>query len=190
MQTRIQPPSKTRRFRFKEVSRCASIASALVLIGCGPAASPAAGEANPLLGAPAPPLEAEKITGDGPSSLAEAAGKVVLLDFWSTYCTPCKKSFPRYQEVAKQFGGAMTVIAVSIDEADDKDKIAEFVQATGVKFAVVWDKNQIAVKRYNPAAMPSSFVIDKHGVVRYVHTGYGPGDENRIAAEVKALLSQ
>ncbi len=149
------------------------------------------GAAAALIGKPAPDFSAESVTGEGPTSLKDAKGTVVILDFWATFCGPCKKSFPKYQALVEQFGGEVNVLAVSVDEPDTgKDQITEFAKTTGVKFAVVWDKEQKAVKLYSPPTMPTSFVIDKEGVVRYVHSGYKDGEEDKIAEEVKALLGK
>lgn len=175
----------------------ASSALALSAAGCGPqqdAKDPSAdgGAAAALVGKPAPDFTAESVTGEGPTTLKDAKGSVVILDFWATYCGPCKKSFPKYQSLVEQFGGEVNVLAVSVDEPDGvtKDQIAEFAKATGVKFAVVWDKEQKAVKLYSPPTMPTSFVIDKDGVVKHVHAGYKDGEEDQITAEVKALLGK
>lgn len=82
------------------------------------------------------------------------------------------------------------MLAVSVDEADSakKEDLQKFAKDTNVKFAIVGDKDHQAVKKYNPATMPSSFIIDKQGVVRFVHAGYKDGEEAKIAEEVKSLL--
>lgn len=175
----------------------ASSAIALTVLGCGPQqeakdASGESGAASSLVGKPAPDFSAESVTGEGPTTLKDAKGSVVILDFWATFCGPCKKSFPKYQALVEQFGGEVNVLAVSVDEPDSvtKDQIEEFAKATGVKFAVVWDKDQKAVKLYSPPTMPTSFIIDKEGVVKHVHAGYKDGEEEEITAEVKALLGK
>jgi len=175
----------------------ASSAIAAFATGCGPsqdAKDPSAesGAAGALVGKPAPDFSADSVTGEGPTSLKDAKGTVVILDFWATFCGPCKKSFPKYQALVEQFGGEVNVLAVSVDEPDTvtKDQIVEFAKTTGVKFAVVWDKQQKAVKLYSPPTMPTSFVIDKEGVVRHVHSGYKDGEEDKIAEEVKTLLGK
>ncbi len=158
--------------------------------GGATAAASEGGAKGGLVGSPAPDFSAEPVTGSGPKTLGEAKGKIVILDFWGTFCEPCKKSFPKYQGLADQFGGDLAVLAVSVDEADGakKEDLQKFAKDTNVKFAIVWDKDHQAVKKYNPATMPSSFIIDKQGVVRFVHTGYKDGEEAKIAEEVKSLL--
>jgi cytochrome c biogenesis protein CcmG/thiol:disulfide interchange protein DsbE len=137
-------------------------------------------------------IQGAYVTGDGPKSLAEAKGKVVIVDFWATYCQPCKKSFPKYQELVEQFGGELAVIAVSVDEPGDVDeaKLKEFASATKVKFPIVWDKEHKTAEAYKPPKMPTSFIIDKEGNVAHQHAGYESGEEEKIAEEVKKLLGK
>jgi cytochrome c biogenesis protein CcmG, thiol:disulfide interchange protein DsbE len=178
------------------------LAGGLAVVGCsggdagaGPAAPTGGGSESEgeggLIGSAAPEINAEHVMGEGPKTLGEASGKVVIVDFWATYCDPCKKSFPKYQELVDQFGGDLTVIAVSVDDPEDasQSKLEEFVNATGVKFPIVWDKDQSAAKKYNPPKMPTSFVIDREGKIRHIHAGYETGEEAKIADEVQALLN-
>jgi cytochrome c biogenesis protein CcmG, thiol:disulfide interchange protein DsbE len=168
----------------------------LTLAACGGGAAEGGGAETAsaeggMVGKAAPEFTAEAVTGEGPKNVKEAAGKVTIVDFWATYCGPCKKSFPKYQELIEQFGGDLAVIGVSVDEEDtDKGKLEEFVKATGVKFGIVWDKGKSAAKAYSPPKMPTAFVIDKTGVIRHIHAGYGEGEEEKIAEEIKALLGQ
>lgn len=145
-----------------------------------------------LVGAPAPPVPAEVVAGRGPTSLAEAKGKVVIVDFWATFCGPCKQSFPKYQQLVDSFGGDLVVLAVSIDEPDNASKadLQAFAKETGVTFPLLWDKDHRVVARYAPPTMPTSFVLDRSGVVRHVHPGFASGDDAVIAAEVKDLLAR
>ncbi|MBK8258317.1 MAG: TlpA family protein disulfide reductase [Polyangiaceae bacterium] len=172
----------------------ASSAIALAGAGCGPqqdAKSPS-GDIAAMIGKPAPDFTAESVTGEGPTTLKDAKGTVVVLDFWATFCGPCKKSFPKYQSLVEQFGGEVNVLAVSTDDPEDasKEALIEFANSTGAKFAVVWDKNKDAVKHYPTPTMPTSYVIDKEGVIKHVHAGYKDGEEDEIMAEVKALLGK
>lgn len=132
------------------------------------------------------------VTGEGPKSIAEAKGKVTIVDFWGTFCKPCKASFPKYQEMKDQFGDDLAIIAVSADDPTDADegKIKDFVKATGVKFTILWDKEQKNVKVYNPPNMPTSYLLDKDGVIRHIHAKYNSGDEQKIADQVKTLIGK
>ncbi len=172
----------------------------LPLVGCGGGggaaasggATDASGAQDSLIGKPAPAVNAEFVTGEGPKTLEEGKGRVVILDFWGTFCEPCKKSFPKYQELVDQFGGDLAVLAVSVDDPEDtkKEALEEFAKETGAKFTIVWDKDHKAAETYKPPTMPSSFVIDKDGVVRHMHVGFKEGEEAELDKEVKELLGK
>jgi peroxiredoxin len=169
---------------------CAALS--LSAVSCGPGAADASDSNHPLMGKPAPEISVESVGGDGPKSLKAAQGKVVILDFWGTFCEPCKKSFPKYQEIAEQFPGDVAVLAVSVDEPDNvkKEQLTQFAKENHAKFAIVWDKDHSAAEKYGlrSLTMPSSFIIDKNGVVRHLHVGFKDGEETKIAEEVKALM--
>ncbi len=157
--------------------------------GSGPAA---AGPTVAEVGKQAPEIAAAYVTGAGPKTLAEAKGKVVIVDFWGTYCGPCKASFPKYQELLEQFGSDLAIIAISEDDPDDakESNLKDFAKKTGVKFTILWDKTKAMGKTYNPPNMPTSFIIDKEGKIVSIHAKYENGDEKKIAEEVKALIKK
>ena len=173
---------------------CAALS--LLAASCGGAegsgASSASSAKHKLVGQSAPELGAESVTGSGPTSIKAGKGKVLIVDFWGTFCGPCKKSFPKYQELVDQFGGDLAVVGVSVDEPDNakKDDLVKFAKENGAKFAIVWDKDHSAAQKYDLASltMPSSFVVDKTGTIRYVHKGFGDGEEDTLAREVKELI--
>jgi cytochrome c biogenesis protein CcmG, thiol:disulfide interchange protein DsbE len=114
-------------------------------------------------------------------------GKVTLVDFWATWCEPCKKSFPKYQELyVKYKASGLEIVAVSVD--DEQDGIADFTKNFGAKFPVGWDDGKKIAEKWRPEGMPTAFVIDKEGVVRHVHKGYHDGEEKEIEKEIKDLL--
>jgi len=148
--------------------------------------SSSAGASHPLVGAPAPAFELPALAGGGPQSLAAHAGKVVIVDFWATWCQPCKQSFPAYQDLVTRLGDELVVVGISQD--DDAKGIPAFLSETGAKFPVVWDDGKSVAKAYDPPSMPTAFVIDKSGIVRFVHVGYRAGDETTLEDEVRSLL--
>ncbi|WP_437737013.1 TlpA family protein disulfide reductase [Sorangium sp. So ce1335] len=172
---------------------CASLALAPAA-GCGGAAPPAPAPVvgGGLIGAAAPEIAAEIVSGEGPSTLAEARGKVAIVDFWATYCHPCRKSFPAYQKIVDRFGADVAVLAVALDAPEDvsKEQLVAFANEAEVRFRILWDKDQSAVKRYNPPRMPTAYVVDRRGVVRHVHAGYEDGEEETISREIEALLAE
>ncbi len=124
-----------------------------------------------------------------PLKLSSLRGKVVLLDFWASWCEPCKKELPLLSKMAprlKQKG--IEIVAVNID--DDKAKAAAFVKEKGINLTVVPDAGKQIVGKWEPPKMPSSFVVDKAGTVRAVHGGFEPGDEAKLEAELTALVNK
>jgi thiol-disulfide isomerase/thioredoxin len=110
----------------------------------------------------------------------------VIVDFWATWCAPCRTSFPAYQALVDEFGGKLTVIGVSVD--DDSSGIETFRSETGVKFPLVWDEGQAVVGSYKPATMPTSFIIDKAGIVTAIHEGFHEGDQAALREKIRSLL--
>jgi peroxiredoxin len=154
--------------------------------GAGGAGGSSPGASHPLVGAPAPAFELRDVAGSGTQSPAAHAGKVVIVDFWATWCVPCKQSFPAYQKLVDQLNGELVVVGVSQDE-DDKG-IAAFRSETGARFPLVWDDGKAVAKSYDPPSMPTAYVLDKNGIVRFVHVGYRTGDEATLEEEVRSLL--
>ena len=153
--------------------------------GAGGSAGPGSAS-HPLLGAPAPAFELGEVSGGGRQSLAAHAGKVLIVDFWATWCEPCRQSFPAYQKLVNELGQDLVVVGISQD--DDAKGIPAFVAETGVKFPIVWDDGKSVAKAYDPPTMPTAFVLDKSGIVRFVHKGYRAGDEATLEDEARSLL--
>jgi cytochrome c biogenesis protein CcmG/thiol:disulfide interchange protein DsbE len=153
---------------------------------------PGEGPSAGLVGDQAPNFTVQTIAGSGAAlSLRELRGTVVLVDFWATYCAPCKRSLPKLDALrAKYAGRGLHVVGISEDEPDDRDKIAEFASAHGARFAIAWDEDKSIARHYKPETMPSTFVIDRKGIVRFVHVGYRDGDEGAIEKEVTDLLAE
>lgn len=114
-------------------------------------------------------------------------GKVTIVDFWATWCEPCKKSFPKYQELyVKYKASGLEIVAISVD--DEKNGIPDFAKTHGAKFPVGWDDGKKIADKWKPENMPSAYIVDKTGVVRHVHKGYHDGEEAEIEKEIKALF--
>ena len=125
---------------------------------------PAAWKAGDTL----PALDSFKIEGKLPDKLK---GQVILLDFWASWCGPCKKSFPAMQELHKHFAGqGVVVIAVNVDEK--RADMERFLRGMDVSFTTVRDADRKLVAAADVATMPTSFVIDHAGKIRYVHRGF------------------
>jgi peroxiredoxin len=166
----------------------ASVASACAMSeGKGAEAAP---DKSNLIGNPAPDFTVQTVkNGSGTVRLKDLRGKVVLIDFWGTYCEPCKKSFPKLQALqAKYSSSGLTIIGISEDVAESKGKIGAFADTYGAKFALGWDEDNSISHSYSPDSMPSSFIVDQKGILRYAHVGYHDGDAAQVEREIQELL--
>jgi cytochrome c biogenesis protein CcmG, thiol:disulfide interchange protein DsbE len=122
--------------------------------------------------------------------LSSLRGKVVVLDFWASWCVPCKKELPALDSLARRYAATkkdVVVVTVNIDK--DRAKAQRFLaSAKVVSLRCALDPDGGVASRYDLPAMPTSFVIDKNGIVRHVHAGFTPGDEAKLAREIDALL--
>lgn len=171
-----------------QVSRRLVLALALALAAAGVVPSlSAAAPAGLKVGDPFPDLSAAKLEGQLPADLK---GKVVLVDFWASWCGPCKKSFPVMEELQKKYGPrGFAIVAVSVDEK--KEAMADFLKKNPVGFAVVRDAGQKLVAAANATAMPTSFLLDGTGKIRYVHEGFrGTETRKEYEHEIESLLGR
>jgi peroxiredoxin len=154
------------------------------------AATPSA--PKPRAAKPPPPDASCELATSGPGEklgLKQYLGKVVVLDFWATFCEPCKKSFPKLQDLYQRYRQEGLVV-VGASEDDEREAIGEFVQTYGAKFDTCWDKDHATAEAFKVSTMPSSYVVDRRGRVRFVHAGYHDGEEVDVEAQVKQLLSE
>jgi thiol-disulfide isomerase/thioredoxin len=117
------------------------------------------------------------------------AGKVVLLDFWASWCGPCKKSFPELDKIQQAYKDkGLVILAVNVDEkADDMES---FLKDHPVTFAVVRDAKQKLVAAAGVESMPTSLLVDAKGVIRFQHTGFhGEETVKQLKGEIEKLLA-
>jgi peroxiredoxin len=166
--------------------------ASIALAGCDGAGAASPGANHPLLNNPAPDFTVDSVPADkGPIKLSAEKGKVVVLDFWGTFCDPCKESFPKLQSLnTKYHTQGLDIIGVSVDDADEADKIAPFVKTYGAEFAIGTDPDGKVAKQYTLGTMPFSFVIDRKGVVRYVHSGWHEGEPDELDKQIKGLIDE
>jgi peroxiredoxin len=123
--------------------------------------------------------------------LSDHLGKdVVLLDFWSTYCEPCKAEFPHLGSMygARKRDGLL-VVGIAMDGPETIADVPAFVKRMGIDFPIVVDEDSRIASLYNPKkSMPLSVLIDKSGRVRVIREGYNPGDEKLVADDVAKAL--
>jgi peroxiredoxin len=123
-----------------------------------------------------------------PVTAASLAGKVVVIDFWATWCAPCREELPVLQRLYKKYGSqGLVIVGVSVDK--EPGNIAEFLKKLAVSFPVVHDAGHQVSARYSPPRMPSSYIVDKKGIVRFVHGGYRADDATEFEKQIQQLLA-
>jgi len=117
-------------------------------------------------------------------------GRVVLLDFWASWCGPCKASFPAMERLHRLYRDrGLTIVAVSVDEK--RENMERFVKSMNVSFATARDANQKLVAAADVQSMPTSFLIDRAGSVRFVHAGFhGVQSVRKYEEEIERLLKE
>ena len=127
---------------------------------------------------------------DGPNlRLQEQRGQVVMINFWATWCGPCRVEMPHLARLYDKYrGSGFTVLAVNIDE--DPYKAASLAKQLGMRFPVLLDKEKKVSRLYDLSTMPSTILVDREGRVRYVHRGYRDGYEETYDRQIRELLRE
>lgn len=121
--------------------------------------------------------------------LQEQRGQVVLVNFWATWCPPCRKEMPHLNRLYEKYrGSGLVLLGVNVD--DDANKAIDLATKLGVKFPVLLDTDKKASRLYELSAMPVTFLIDRDGRVRYVHRGYVDGYEDTYDKQIREMLKQ
>jgi peroxiredoxin len=147
-----------------------------------------AGIASAISSGPAPDFTLKSL--DGPNlRLQEQRGRVVMVNFWATWCGPCRQEMPQLNKLYEKYrGSGFVLLGVNVD--DDTRNAASVAGKLGVKFPVLWDTDKAVSKRYDLATMPSTVLIDRDGKVRYVHRGYRDGFEDMYEKQIRELLKE
>jgi thiol-disulfide isomerase/thioredoxin len=142
-----------------------------------------------LVGAQAPAWRGiEAVHGIFPPSLDALRGRVVVLDFWATWCAPCRVVAPKLGALQARYGAqGLSVLGVSTEDAPD---VSSFAQRLPMSYPVAVDKNAETTRSYGVVSLPTLVVIDKRGVIRDVSIGYDPGEDARLDGIVKSLLAE
>ena len=120
-------------------------------------------------------------------NLSDYHGKVVVLDFWASWCVPCRRSFPWMNEMQQKYGDdGLVIIAVNLDnQSSDAQK---FLQQYPAEFAISYDRDRQLVREYAVEAMPSSFLINRDGSLIERHLGFKSGKTDDYEAAIVAAL--
>ena len=121
--------------------------------------------------------------------LQEQQGSVVLINFWASWCAPCREEFPHFEALQQQYADlGFTILAVNVDQ--EPGKADDLLNEIPVSFPVLYDHNNKVSKLYDVKAMPTTIIVDRDGNKRLTHYGYRTGDEAKYKTIVKALLRE
>ncbi|MEW6042579.1 MAG: TlpA disulfide reductase family protein [Elusimicrobiota bacterium] len=113
----------------------------------------------------------------------------IIVDFWATWCNPCKAELKALAKLYKKYKAqGLEVVAISEDNVEESAKVKQFVKMKKMPFIVIIDRNKELMEKFHAATVPSLFLIAKHGRIYSIHIGYLPGDEKKLEQELLALI--
>ncbi len=138
-------------------------------------------------GFPAPELVLPRIENGQEIRLSEFLGKVVYVDFWASWCTPCRRSLPLYEDLSKRFpADRFQILAVNLDE--DRIDAENFLEAHPVSYPILLDASGDSARDWAVSAMPSSYLVDSSGKLAYIYIGFESSHIGKIEHDIKTLL--
>jgi peroxiredoxin len=141
-----------------------------------------------LAGQQAPDFVLKSATGTN-LRLSEYRGNVVMINFWATWCGPCRQEMPLLNDLYSRYERVgFSLLGVNID--DDSGRAMQMAEELGVSFPVLFDERKEVSRLYQVEAMPVTVLVDREGQVRHVHLGYKPGYEEKYLTEIRALLRE
>jgi peroxiredoxin len=151
-------------------------------------ASAGASASLPPVGKAAPDFAAKSDSGRN-VRLSELRGQVVLINFWASWCSPCRQELPLLNKIYTQYRSAgFTLLAVNVD--DNRRDADAMLKRLNLRFPTLFDGTKSVAKLYGVDTMPATLVIDRDGRVRYVHRGYYDGYERKYEQQVRELLKE
>lgn len=161
------------------IKKSAMVIAATVMLSAGAyAAAPT----------PAPDFTLKSEAGDN-IRLAEQRGKVVMLNFWASWCGPCRQEMPLLDGIYKKYS-KMGFVLLGINVEEDNTDAKKMLKNLGISFPVLFDTGNKLSVQYNLDAMPTSVMIDKKGKIRYIDRGYSPGDEKKYVDQIQELIRE
>ena len=124
-----------------------------------------------------------------PVSLQDYAGEVVLINFWASWCGPCREEMPLLDQLSERYGPmGFTMLGVNVEE--DSSLADRFLTGTPVSFPILYDRENAVSELYDVIAMPTTVLVDRQGNIRFVHHGYEAGNENEYQDQIRTLIRE
>jgi thiol-disulfide isomerase/thioredoxin len=155
---------------------------AMILSGC--ARRPPESEPMLEIGQPAPSFKLPDLSGQQ-VSLDQFKGKVVMLDFWATWCGPCRMTMPLMENLQKEYADTMVLLTINIQES--RDVVRDYIRAQGLRSRALLDEEGSVGALYGSESIPMQILIDKQGILRFIQAGYGARTLSQLRAEINKL---
>jgi peroxiredoxin len=121
--------------------------------------------------------------------LTQFKGQVVMLNFWASWCGPCRQEMPLLDSIYKKYSKlGFTIIGVNVEP--DSKAANDWLKQTPVSFPILYDTDSKVSKLYGVSGMPSTVIVDRKGTVRMIHRGYKPGDEEEYLSSIRTLMRE
>jgi peroxiredoxin len=160
----------------------------LLFVSCLALGMPALATAAASPGAPAPDFTLASRDG-GKVSLTDLKGQVVMINFWATWCGPCRQEMPLFAQLQSKYEPlGFTLLAVNVEP--DSAAAVTWLKGMPITFPVLFDTDSAVAGRFGVEGMPSTVFVDRKGQVRYVHRGYKLGDEAKYADMIRSLVKE
>ena len=165
-----------------KIGRFMAVLVTSVLLGHGAQAS------QPVIGEPAPDFTLQSRAGDT-VTLSALKGDVVVINFWATWCPPCRQEMPLLDQIYGRYQRlGFTLLGVNVEQ--DSRLADRFLDDVPVSFPILLDPTEEVGRLYQVPAMPTTVIVDRRGIVRFIHYGYRAGDEAIVQDEVRRLIRE
>ena len=125
----------------------------------------------------------------GTVSLSEFRGQVVMINFWATWCGPCREEMPHLEALYQRYSAlGFRLLGVNVEE--DSENAEAWLEEMPVSFSILFDPENRVSELYDVIAMPSTVLVDRQGNIRFSHDGYQPGYENDYQTQIRALIRE
>jgi len=156
--------------------------ASLALVQC---VGPQQGSGEAQIGQPAPTFQLEDLEGNQ-IALEQYRGKIVMLDFWATWCGPCRQSMPVLEELQARYSDDLVLLAINLEES--REQVRSFAAQENIRSKVLLDEQGEVGRAYRSMSIPMQVLIDPDGIVRYIQIGFGSSTGDILREEIGKIL--
>jgi thiol-disulfide isomerase/thioredoxin len=136
------------------------------------------------IGSAAPNFKLPALRG-GEISLDQYRGKIVMLDFWASWCGPCRMTMPLLEKLQREYADIMVLLAINLQEPGDI--VRDYVRNQGISSNVLLDEQGVVSEAYGTYSIPMQVLVDKNGIIKYIQIGFNPRMSSQLRAEIEKL---